>query len=106
MDAASPGEISISQRGSAVRFTVRVQPRASRSEIAGLHGDALRVRLAAPPVDGAANEALVRLLAELLGVPRRAVRIEGGLASRSKLVEVDGVGIEAVRRLAKPDAAR
>ena len=96
----------VTQRGDAVRFTVRVQPRASRSEIAGLHGDALRVRLAAPPVDGAANEALVRLLADLLDVPRRAVRIEGGHASRSKLVEVDGVGIDAVRRLADPDAAR
>jgi uncharacterized protein (TIGR00251 family) len=98
-------ELPVSQRGDAVRFAVRVQPRASRSEVAGIHGDALKVRLAAPPVDGAANEALVRLLAELLGVPRRAVRIEGGQASRSKLVEVDGVDADAIRRLARPDAA-
>ena len=98
--------LAITQRGTAVRFTVRVQPRASRSEVVGLHGDALKIRLAAPPVDGAANEALVRLLADLLDVPRRAVRIEGGHASRSKLVEVDGAGIEAVRRLAHSDAAR
>ncbi len=98
--------LAITQRGDAVRFAVRVQPRASRSEVAGLHGDAMKVRLAAPPVDGAANEALVRLLADLLGIPRRAVRIEGGHASRSKLVEVDGVDIEAVRRLAHPDSAR
>lgn len=107
MVASPTGSVlSITQRGDAVRFTVRVQPRASRSEVAGLHGDALRCRLAAPPVDGEANEALVRLLADLLGVPRRAVRIAGGHASRSKLVEVDGVGVEAVRRLARPDAAR
>lgn len=100
------GVLDITRRGTAVRFTVRVQPRASRSEVVGLHGDALKIRLAAPPVDGAANEALVRLLAGLLGVPRRAVRIEAGLASRSKLVEVDGVESDAVRRLAHPDSAR
>jgi uncharacterized protein (TIGR00251 family) len=96
------GVLPVSQRGDAVRFAVRVQPRASRSEVAGLHGGALKVRLAAPPVDGAANDALVRLLAELLGVPRRAVRIESGHASRSKVVEVDGVDADAVQRLARP----
>jgi uncharacterized protein (TIGR00251 family) len=100
------GVLSVTRRGDSVRFSVRVQPRASRSEVVGLHGDALKVRLAAPPVDGAANEALVRLLAGLLDVPRSAVRIAGGLASRSKLVEVDGVAIEAIRRLALPDSAR
>lgn len=107
MSASHPGsELAVTRRGDSVRFAVRVQPRASRSEVVGLHGDALRVRLAAPPVDGAANEALVRLLAELLGVPRRAVRIEGGHASRGKLVEVDGVDVDDVRRLAEPGAAR
>ena len=106
MSAPPAGELLVTQRGTAVRFTVRVQPRASRSEVAGLHGDALKVRLAAPPVDGAANEALVRLLAELLDVPRRAVRIEGGHASRSKLVEVEGVGAGDVRRLARPASDR
>ena len=100
------GELPVSLRGEAVRFAVRVQPRAARSEAAGRHGDALRVRLAAPPVDGAANGALVDLLAALLGVPRRAVRIVGGLASRSKLVEVDGIDAGAVRRLADAGTAR
>jgi uncharacterized protein (TIGR00251 family) len=103
---ASGAELPVSVRGGAVRFAVRVQPRASRSEVAGLHGDALKIRLAAPPVDGAANDALVELLATLLKVPRRAVRIESGLASRSKLVEVDGVDVGDVRRLARPDPAR
>jgi uncharacterized protein len=70
---------------------VRVQPRASRTEVAGKHGDALRIRLAAPPVDGAANEALVRFLAERLGVPRSAVRIEAGAGGRSKVVTVEGI---------------
>jgi hypothetical protein len=100
------GGLAVSRRGDAVRFAVRVQPRASRSEVAGVHGDALKVRLSAPPVDGAANEALVRLLAEALGVPRRAVRIESGHGSRTKRVEVEGVEPEAVRRLADAGTAR
>jgi uncharacterized protein len=70
---------------------VRVQPRASRTEVVGPHGDAVRIRLTAPPVDGAANEALIRFLAERLEVPRSAVRIEGGASSRSKVVAIDGI---------------
>ena len=65
-----------------------------------MHGDALKVRLAAPPVDGAANEALVALLAEELDVARRSVRIVSGEASRSKTVQVDGVESDLVERLA------
>ena len=80
---------------------VHVQPRAKKSEIAGRHGDAIRVRLQAPPVDGAANEELVRFLAESLGVARRAVTITGGLASRRKTVEIEGLGAEDLaKRLA------
>jgi uncharacterized protein (TIGR00251 family) len=60
---------------------VHVQPRASRAEIVGVHGAALKVRLLAPSVDGAANEALAALLAERLGVPRRAVRALAGAAA-------------------------
>ena len=85
-----------------VRFAVRVQPRASRSEIVGVHGDAMKIRLSAPPVDGAANEALVELIADVLGVGRRAVRIVSGETSRSKVVEVEGVTAAAVLRLAGP----
>lgn len=92
--------VTISRRAGGVRFTVRVQPRASRSEVVGAHGGALKVRLQAPPVDGAANEALVELLAESLGVPRRAVRIVAGESSRSKTVDVDGVEQALVERLA------
>jgi hypothetical protein len=77
-----------------------VQPRASRSEVVGLHGAALKVRVHAPPVGGAANEALVELLAERLGVPRRAVRVVAGETSRAKTVEIDGTTEAAVRALA------
>jgi uncharacterized protein (TIGR00251 family) len=69
---------------------VRVQPRASRSAIEGLHGDRLRVRLQAPPVDGRANEALVALFAATFGVPRSRVRIEHGASGRDKRVRVLG----------------
>ncbi len=80
---------------------MRVQPRASRTEVAGPYGgNAVRIRLTAPPVDGAANEALIRFLAERLEVPRSAVRIEVGTSGRSKVVAIDGVDPEtAARRL-------
>jgi uncharacterized protein (TIGR00251 family) len=77
---------------------VRVQPRASRTELAGRHGDALKVRLAAPPVDGAANEALVRFLAERLDVSRSAVRLETGTTARTKVLAVTGIGVAAAMR--------
>lgn len=81
------------------RVVVHVQPRARRTEVAGLHGDAVKVRLAAPPVDGAANEELVRFVAESLGVPRAAVRVAAGATSRRKTLEVEGVDGARARRL-------
>lgn len=84
----------ITPTAAGVRLQIRVQPRASRTELAGLHGDALKVRLAAAPVDGAANDALIRFLAEHLGVPRSAVSLLSGSHSRAKVVEVTGVGLE------------
>ena len=94
------GGLRVEERAGGVRFAVRVQPRASRSGVEGVHGEALKVRLTAPPVDGAANEALLALLADALAVRPRAVRIVSGAASRTKLIEVDGVAAERVRRLA------
>ena len=91
-------------RGVVVRVGVHVQPRAARSEIVGLHGAALKVRLQAPPVDGAANEALVKLLADRLGVPRRSVHVVAGATSRAKTVEIEGPTETAVRALAAPRA--
>lgn len=85
--------------GSSVRFEVRVQPRASRTELVGRYGEAVKIRLAAPPADGAANRELVEFLAGELGVPRSAVRIVRGATSRSKLVEVDGTTAARVRAL-------
>jgi len=77
--------------GAAAVLSVHVLPRASREEIAGLFGDALRVRLTAPPVENRANEALVRFLAKSLGLPRRSVTILSGGLGRNKRVRVDGL---------------
>lgn len=92
--------VTVEERAGGVRFSVRVQPRASRSEVAGIQQGALKVRLQAPPVDGAANEALVDFLADSLDVPRRMIRIVSGESSRSKVVEALGVSVAAVTRLA------
>ena len=77
---------------------VHVVPRARRSEVAGRHGDALKVRIAAPPVDGAANTELVRFLAERLNVPRGAVTVVSGTSGRRKTVSVEGVTTAAAER--------
>lgn len=91
--------MKIEQHGNAVRFSVRVQPRASRTELAGSHGEAVKVRLQAVPVDGAANEALIDFLSELFAVPSRDVRIVTGAQSRSKLVEIVGRSADDARRI-------
>ena len=82
------------------RFTVKVHPRARRSAVAGRLGDAWKLDLTAPPVEGKANEECVRLLAEVVGVPRARVRIVTGLTSRSKVVEIEGVTEEEFGRAA------
>lgn len=83
-----------------VRFQLRVAPRASRNALGGVHDGALKVRVTAPPVDGAANAAIAKLLSKALGVSKRAVRIVSGETSRTKTVEVRGVHEAAVRALA------
>jgi len=74
-----------------ILISVRVVPRAGKSGIAGMRGDALLVRLHAPPIDGAANDELIALLARALAVPRRAVSIASGQRSRQKSVRVSGI---------------
>jgi len=76
------------------RINVYVQPRASKTVAAGMHDGCVKIRLAAPPVDGAANAALVEFIAEQVGVAKSRVRITAGLTSRRKTVEVDGVTAE------------
>jgi uncharacterized protein (TIGR00251 family) len=91
--------LRLTESDGAITFDVRVVPRASRTEVVGEHGGALRVRVAAPPVGGAANEELARFVAKSLGVAAREVEIVGGHASRSKRVRVRGASREAVEAL-------
>ncbi len=90
--------IRIDQRGTAVRLSVRVQPRASRSEVVGEHDGALKVRLAAPPVEGEANRELVRFLGKLLGVAPSRVSVVAGATGKSKVVEIEGLSVADVER--------
>jgi len=80
-----------------IRIDIYVQPRASRTEIAGEHDGAIKVRLAAPPVDGAANAELVAFIAERLKIAKSNVRVVKGVTSRRKVIEVDGCSEQAVR---------
>lgn len=92
--------IQYSERDGALHFTVRVVPRAARSAVAGEHDGALRVRVAVPPVDGAANEELLRVLARAFEVPTRDVLITGGHSSRLKQVRVKGATCARLNHLA------
>ena len=80
------------------RISVTVSPGARRSDLVGRHGDGWRARIAAPPERGRANEALCKLLAEALAVPRSSVRIVAGRSARAKVVEIDGLELLEIER--------
>ena len=80
------------------RLRLRVAPGAARASVVGRYGDAWKVRVAAPPAGGRANDAVVRLLADTLGLPRRAVTLVSGHGGRDKIVELAGVGPEQIER--------
>lgn len=77
-------------------LTVHVQPNASRTECVGVHGDALKIRLASRPVDGAANDELIRFIADQCAVPRANVRIDAGAGARRKRLSIKGITAEAL----------
>jgi uncharacterized protein (TIGR00251 family) len=95
--------VECTEAADAITFKVRVVPRASKSAIVGEHDGALKVRVAAPPVEGAANEELTRLLARAFGLPARGVEIVSGHASKTKLVRVAGASAEQLLRLASAE---
>ncbi|MDZ4202889.1 MAG: DUF167 domain-containing protein [Gallionella sp.] len=80
--------------GDTVTLTLHVQPGAKRSEITGLHGEALKIRLAAPPVEGRANDALLKFIADKFGVPQRQVELMQGGQSRHKVVAIRGSSVD------------
>lgn len=85
------------QADGSLLLRVHAQPRAAKSEIAGLMGEALKIRLAAPPVDGKANRALVAFLAETLNLPKSAVSLKSGETGREKLLVLHGIDEASVR---------
>jgi uncharacterized protein len=87
----------IAETASGVELDVRVIPRAKKSGLGGVRDGAVLIRLAAPPVEGAANEALISFLSEILQVPRRAIRIVSGERSRHKRVAVAGLAGDLAR---------
>lgn len=96
--------LEVRERNGAAIFPVRVQPRASKDEIAGEMGGALKVRLRAPAVEDRANEALVEFLAQLLKTPKSAVRILSGDRSRTKRIEIRGVTPQQIHALLVQEA--
>jgi len=90
--------LAIAEGTGGVRLAVRVVPRASRSAVAGVRGGRLMVRVTAPPVEGAANDAVLEVIADALGVPRRAVSLLAGETQRDKTVVIVGVTEAEVRR--------
>jgi uncharacterized protein (TIGR00251 family) len=85
--------------GDGVMLTLHIQPGAKKTEIVGQHGEALKIRLAAPPVDGKANAALLAFVAERLGLRKSAVELVSGETSRAKRVRVCGVDVMTVRQV-------
>jgi uncharacterized protein len=90
------GRCYFNHLSSSVRIKVYVQPRASQTVVAGEHDGAIKIRLAAPPVDGAANAALVEFIAERLDIAKSCVRVAAGHTSRRKVIEIDGVTRDAI----------
>jgi uncharacterized protein len=88
---------SIHDSASGVTFAVKVHPRAKKNAVTGKVGDALKVALTAPPVDGKANEACVEFFAKLLRVPRTSVSIAAGQTSRNKVIRVVGLSVTEIR---------
>ncbi len=83
--------------GNGVTLRLHIQPGAKKTEVVGLHGEALKIRLAAPPVDGKANACLIGFLADRLGVAKSSVRLVSGESSRAKRVRIDGVDQSVAR---------
>ena len=91
--------------GDGVRLTIRVQPRASRTEVVGPHGDALKIRLSSPPVDGAANRELVAFLSKRVRRPKSAIEIVSGDRGRLKSVMINDIAARAVRAALWPESS-
>jgi len=89
------------RNGATITLTLHVQPGAKRNEIVGLHGEALKIKLAAPPIEGRANDALLKFIADLFAVPQRNTELLQGGQSRQKVVAITGSGVAPESLLAE-----
>ena len=88
----------LEEKDGAVILKVLVQPRASKNEVVGIHGDCLKIRVTSPPVEGKANKRLCEFLSQLIGIGKRHIEIIGGQRARVKQVRVSGSNLEEVRK--------
>lgn len=105
MSGQASGTGWLSVAGDGLRLAVLVGPNAKKSEIIGVQDGALKIKLQAQPIEGKANEALVRFLAERLALPRKAVELTHGATSRNKTLHIRGIAIDAALRLLAPGGA-
>lgn len=91
--------IPVDETADGVVFSIRVIPRASRCELAGVQGDALKLRITAPPVEGAANKECVRFLSDMLGVKKSQIKIIAGHRSKNKKVSISGINRKDIERV-------
>ena len=91
--------LNITEKDGRITFEVRVVPRAARTELAGEMGDAVKVRVSSPPLDGAANAELIKFLAKILGVAKADVQIVSGQTSKTKRVQITGVTAEQLTKI-------
>ncbi|CAI2717751.1 DUF167 domain-containing protein [Nitrospina watsonii] len=94
--------LPIKKNDHGLQFSVTIQPRASRNEIVGVHNDTLKIKLTAPPVEGAANKACLQLLGKVLGVAPSKLSIVNGASSRSKVIQVEGLDEARFREQLRP----
>ncbi|MBW2630678.1 MAG: YggU family protein [Deltaproteobacteria bacterium] len=92
--------IPVSETENGVVFSIRVIPRASRCELAGVQGDALKIRITAPPVEGAANKECIKFLSDMLGVKKSQIKIISGHKSKNKKVSISGINRKDIKRMA------
>jgi len=94
-----PGTVNIKETGDGIVLQVHVVPRSAKSEFAGVQGDALKLKITAPPVEGQANAECIRFLSDALGIKKKQVKILGGHKSRKKTVAIEGIGREDIEAL-------
>ena len=99
--------VTLNETASGIAFAVRVHPRAKKNAIIGELGEAVKVALTAPPIDGRANQACIKFFADLLDIPRSAIKIVSGQSNRNKVICVTGISAEALRnRIAESEQTK